>query len=106
MLRAVAATNAAIHRGALKRLLKYANSSDAPALWTSVRDHHGIFCQHGNERVEVACGRGLCEGCEQALVGFRGSGKRALFLCDVFSRTFEELAVRGLLLADQLRNVV
>jgi hypothetical protein len=55
---------------------------------------------------EVACGSGMCEGCEQALVGFRGSGKRALFLRDVFSRTFEELAVRGLLLADQLRNVV
>jgi hypothetical protein len=61
--------------------------------------------EHCNERVEVACGRRLCERREQTLVSFRGSGKQVLFLCDVLSRTFKELAARRLLLSGQLRNI-
>jgi DNA-binding transcriptional regulator YhcF (GntR family) len=89
----------------MQRLLKIANSSGAPAFRASIRDHHGILRQHGNERVNVARGRGLCERCEQALMSFRGSGKQTLVLRDVLSRAFKKLSTRGLILANQRGNV-
>jgi hypothetical protein len=90
---------------AMQRLLKVANSCDAPAFCTAVRDHHRVLRQHCNERVEVARGRGLSECCEQALVGFRGSGKQPFFLRYVLPRTLEELSTRWFIFADQLGNV-
>jgi hypothetical protein len=91
--------------GAMQWLLKIANSCDAPALCTSVGNHYGIRRQHGNERVEVARGRGLCERCEQALMGFWGSGKQTFFLRDILSRALKELSTRRLIPANQLGNV-
>jgi len=90
---------------AMQRLLKIANSAGAPAFRTSIRDHYGILRQHGSERVNVTCGRGLRECCEQALVGFRGSGKQSFVLRDVLSRALKELSTRGLILADERGNI-
>jgi len=58
-------------RGAGERRLQIANARGTPAFSAAVGDHHGVFGQHRDERLDVPVGCGAGEGGEEATVFLR-----------------------------------
>ena len=91
---------------ALEGCLEVANTGDTPAVGATIRDHHRVFGQHRDERVEVPGGCGLRECRKQSPMHVRRRGEQALLCRHVLSRTLEELSAGRLSFLDERRDLL
>ena len=88
-----------------QRRLKIAKSSGSPAFGAAIRNHRRVFGEHRDECVDVSRSSGLMERGEQSPVDFRGRGKQAFLLGDVFPRAFQQFAAGRLASFDKRRDL-
>src|SRR5262249_1676071 len=92
--------------GTVQRYAKIAKTSDAPAFAAPIRDQHGVFREHPDQRADVARVCGLHECAKQAAVRLLRRGEQAFLGSNVLARALEELAAGGFTPADERRNLV